>query len=107
MDALEPVFGSMPLDYWVLELEKIGLTPARVMRWDELRRHAQVTANEYIVDIQAPPAWEPKTWDHVWTGGAPWRFSATRAEWHAPVPVNHDRPAILQELQDARTEGGS
>jgi len=102
MDALEPVFRSMPLDYWVLELDKVGLTVARVMRWDELRRHAQVTANEYIVDIKAPPAWEPETWEHVWTGGPPWRFSATPARWHPPVPINHDRAAILDEIKSGR-----
>src|SRR5690606_25783347 len=89
-EVLEPVFASMPLDYWVMELGKVGLTWARVMRWDELRRHEQVLETDYILPI------DTREWGRVWTGGAPWRFSRTPAAWFAVPGIGEHNEEILR-----------
>ncbi len=90
---LEPVFASMPLDYWVLELGKTGVPCGRPMRWDEIKNHAQVTDNGYLVDI------ETKSWGTVKTGGPPWHFSKTPARWFRPSEYGEHSEEIMAEVR--------
>jgi len=78
---LVEVFAAKPRDYWELRLTKARVPCGAPMRWDELRHHAQVLENEYVVPV------ETDAWGKVWTGGPPWRFSRTPARMvSAPIP---------------------
>ena len=66
--------------------------------WEELRYHQQVLANDYLVEVDADP------WDHVWTGGPPWRFSRTPAHVAGPPVPGIDTWVIKDELE-ARKAG--
>ncbi|MGE3858023.1 MAG: CoA transferase, partial [Dehalococcoidia bacterium] len=90
---LEPVFGSMPLDYWVMELGKAGVPCARPMRWDELKVHPQVTENGYLVDI------ETKSWGTVKTGGPPWHFEKSPARWFRTPEFGEHSDEIMREVR--------
>ena len=92
--ALEPIFRAYPLDYWVLQFRRHRLPHGWQMHWEELRNHSQVMANEYILDV---PSQGP--WGDVWTGGPPWRFSATPAHWSASPDIGEHNEEILREIE--------
>lgn len=97
LDAiLEPVVHEYPVDYWVLEFGKVGVPCNIVLRWSELRLHAQITDNDYIVPI------DTKAWGRVWTGGPPWHFSATPGKWFSTPMIGEHNDEIVQELQERR-----
>lgn len=93
---LEPVFAAMPLDYWVIELNKAGVPNGRPMRWDEIRNHQQVLANDYLVEI------ETKSWGTVWTGGPPWHFSQTPAKWFRTPELGEHGEEIMRDVREGR-----
>ncbi len=90
---LEPVFAGMPLDYWVIELGKVGVPNGRPMRWDEIRNHQQVIENDYLVDIQT------KSWGTVRTGGPPWHFSETPARWFRTPELGEHADEVMRDVR--------
>jgi len=99
--ALDPIFASMPLDYWVLELNKVGVPNGRMMRWDEIRHHDQVTENNYIGPV------DTKQWGRVWTSKGPWHFSSTPTRWFATPGIGEHNDEILKEIEASRAAAGS
>ena len=90
---LEPVFRTKPLYYWMMFLTRAGVPCGYELRFDHLRHHRQVTENDYIVDV------ETTGWGNVYTGGPPWHFSRTPAQWRGtPAPGEHTGE-IIDELQ--------
>ena len=95
---LEPVFGGMPAEYWVMRLTEANVPVGYPMDWPELRHHEQVLANDYLVDA------ETAAWGTVTTGGPVWHLSATPQRWFGtPFPGQHDDD-ILEELKARRDE---
>ena len=62
------------------------------MKWDVLRNHQQVLANNYLQDV------DTAGWGEVTTGGPAWHFSDTPERWFGtPFPGQHDAE-LLAEL---------
>ena len=100
-DALSPIFASMPLDYWVLELNRAGVPNGRLMRWDEIRHHEQVLDNNYIAPV------DTREWGRVWTSPGPWHFSKTPTEWSATPTIGEHNAEIVAEIEAHRAAGSS
>jgi crotonobetainyl-CoA:carnitine CoA-transferase CaiB-like acyl-CoA transferase len=97
LDAiLEPIMREYPVDYWIIEMDKVGVPSNNVVRWSELRNHSQITQNDYIVPI------ETKQWGKVWTGGPPWQFSATPAKWFSTPGIGEHNEEIVKEIEERR-----
>ena len=96
---LEPVLGGMVRDYWLMHFNRAGVPVGYPMTWAELRHHAQVLDNDYIVPV------ETAAWGQVWTGGPAWHLSGTPARmFSTPMPGEHSQE-ILAGLEQQR--GGS
>jgi crotonobetainyl-CoA:carnitine CoA-transferase CaiB-like acyl-CoA transferase len=94
-DRLADSFATMPLAYWELALSRARVPFGAMLRWEELRHHAQVLDNDYLVEI------ETDAWGTVWTGGPPWRLSRTPARMAGPAIPGIDTWALKDELQRA------
>ena len=93
---LEPVFEGMVRDYWLMHFNRAGVPVGYPMTWAELRHHAQVLDNDYIVPV------ETAAWGQVWTGGPAWHLSATPARmFSTPMPGEHSQE-ILAGLEQQR-----
>ncbi|MEX2445739.1 MAG: CoA transferase [Dehalococcoidia bacterium] len=94
--VLEPIFGARGRDHWMFYLGRAGVPCGYQMKWDVLRNHAQVTENNYMLEV------ETAGWGAVYTGGPPWELSNTPARWFGtPFPGMHDAE-ILAELEERR-----
>jgi crotonobetainyl-CoA:carnitine CoA-transferase CaiB-like acyl-CoA transferase len=93
---LSEVFAGKPRAYWELTLTRHEVPWGAMSRWEELRYHAQVRDNDYLVEVDADP------WGHVWTGGPPWRFSRTPPHLAGPPVPGIDTWVLKDELA-ART----
>jgi crotonobetainyl-CoA:carnitine CoA-transferase CaiB-like acyl-CoA transferase len=83
-ELLESCFSTQPRSYWELVLDRAGVPWGAPMLWEHLRHHAQVLANDNLVEV------ETDAWGEVWTGGPPWRFSRTPARMSGPpIPGIH------------------
>ncbi len=83
-ELLRPEIGRMPRAYWCLELGRHNVPYGYALDFDELRRHEQVSTNEYLVEVDAG------YWGRVWSGGSPWRFDRYSTRWFAPpLPGEH------------------
>jgi crotonobetainyl-CoA:carnitine CoA-transferase CaiB-like acyl-CoA transferase len=97
-ELLALVFATKPRAYWELTLSRSDVPWGAVSRWEELRYHQQVLANEYLVEVDADP------WGRVWTGGPPWRFSRTPAHVAGPPVPGIDTWVLKDELAARRAE---
>jgi crotonobetainyl-CoA:carnitine CoA-transferase CaiB-like acyl-CoA transferase len=100
---IAPAIEEMPLAYWLLQFRRNHVAAGYCRDLDDLRRDAQVLANDYLVTLDTH-------WGRLTTGGPPWRFSATPARWDrgAPLPGEHTAE-ILAELgvEPASTPGNT
>jgi crotonobetainyl-CoA:carnitine CoA-transferase CaiB-like acyl-CoA transferase len=96
---LQPVFREKPQYYWMMQLTRAGVPCGFPQRFEQLRYHPQVTDNDYIVET------DTSAWGRVYTGGPPWHFSETPAQWTGtPLPGEHTGE-ILDELDRLRAPG--
>jgi crotonobetainyl-CoA:carnitine CoA-transferase CaiB-like acyl-CoA transferase len=99
LDAIiEPAIAEYPVDYWRIEFDKVNVPSNVVIRWSDLRWHAQTTSNDYIVPV------DTKAWGRVWTGGPPWQFSATPGKWFSTPGIGEHNDEIIAEVQERRAE---
>jgi crotonobetainyl-CoA:carnitine CoA-transferase CaiB-like acyl-CoA transferase len=89
---LQSVFGTKPARWWQLQLGKAGVPCARIMRFEELINHPQVTANRYIEPV------ETETYGTVYATGLPWAFSRTPASILPTASAGKHTVEILDEL---------
>ena len=94
---LEPVFLAKPQYYWMQKLSHVSVACGYPQRFEQLRNHQQALANGYIVEV------ETSAWGKVFTGGPPWQFSRTPAQWRGTVMPGEHTWEILEEL---RRDGG-
>lgn len=86
---LGPILKTKPLSYWMMAFTRAGVPCGYSLRFDHLRHHQQVLANNYIVEV------ETEEWGHLYTGGPPWHFSRTPAGWRRPpLPGEHSEKII-------------
>ena len=81
-----------PARWWQLSLGKASVPCSRIMRFEELINHPQVTQNHYI-----EPA-ETEHWGKVWATGLPWTFSRTPASVLPTRMAGEDTGDILDEV---------
>jgi crotonobetainyl-CoA:carnitine CoA-transferase CaiB-like acyl-CoA transferase len=91
-EVLTPVFAGMPREYWTLQFRRHRIACGYPMWFSDLRYHAQVTANDYLPEIETP-------WGRVVTGGTPWQFSATPVAWGPPPVPGSDTSAVIDDLE--------
>ncbi len=89
---LRSVFATKPARWWRLQLAKAGVPCARVMRFEELIHHPQVTVNRYIEPI------DTESYGRVYATGLPWAFSRTPASILPTAPAGKHTIEILDEL---------
>jgi crotonobetainyl-CoA:carnitine CoA-transferase CaiB-like acyl-CoA transferase len=77
-----------------LKLGQASVPCARIMRFEELMHHPQVTQNHYI-----QPA-ETKHWGTVYATGLPWTFSRTPASVLPTSDGGEQTGEILDELAE-------
>jgi crotonobetainyl-CoA:carnitine CoA-transferase CaiB-like acyl-CoA transferase len=70
---LEERFRTKPAAWWVIRLTKEQVPHSRILDFEALRHHPQVTQNHHLVDLDTPH------WGTLSVDGVPWRFSATPA----------------------------
>jgi crotonobetainyl-CoA:carnitine CoA-transferase CaiB-like acyl-CoA transferase len=75
-----------------MKLGQASVPCARIMRFEELMHHPQVTQNHYI-----EPA-ETKHWGKVYATGLPWTFSRTPATVLPTSDGGEQTGEILDEL---------
>ena len=97
---LQPVLATKPARWWQLQFGKAGVPSARIMRFEELINHPQVTANRYIEPV------ETETYGTVHATGVPWAFSRTPASILPTAPAGKHTIEILDELAAAHSGSG-
>jgi len=85
---------TKPSRWWQLKLGQASVPCARIMRFEELMHHPQVTKNHYI-----EPA-ETKHWGTVYATGLPWTFSRTPATVLPTSDGGEQTGEILDELAE-------
>jgi len=66
-------FKSKPAAWWAIRLSKETVPNGPFLRFEELRHHPQVLANDHIVEIDTPH------WGRMLVDGLPWKFERTPA----------------------------
>jgi crotonobetainyl-CoA:carnitine CoA-transferase CaiB-like acyl-CoA transferase len=89
---LQEAFKKKPARWWQLKLGKAAVPCARIMRFEELIHHPQVTQNHYIEAAQT------KAWGEVYATGLPWTFSRTPATVLPTSDAGEHTGEILDEL---------
>lgn len=89
---LAEVFATKAARWWQLKLAKAGVPNARIMQFEELIHHPQVTENHYI-----EPA-ETEAWGKVYATGLPWTFDRTPATVLPTSEAGKHTGEILDEV---------
>ena len=91
-EALAKVFATKPARWWQLKLGKAGVPNARIMSFEELIHHPQVTENHYIENVHT------EAWGDVYATGLPWTFSRTPATVLPTAEPGKHTSEILDEI---------
>jgi crotonobetainyl-CoA:carnitine CoA-transferase CaiB-like acyl-CoA transferase len=78
-ETLQVEFSRYPQRWWISRLERANVPHSRLLDYDDLRFHPQITDNEYLADIVTPA-------DKFALGGLPWHFDRTPAR----MTTQHD-----------------
>jgi crotonobetainyl-CoA:carnitine CoA-transferase CaiB-like acyl-CoA transferase len=97
--SLQAVFSTKPARWWQLRLARAGVPCARIMRFEELAHHPQVTANRYMEPVDS------ECYGRVYATGLPWAFSRTPASILATAPAGKHTIEILDELASLGANG--
>ena len=102
-EELTTLLSTRPIDWWVRVLGEAGVPASRMMRFDELRYHPQVTENRFIAHIPS------RHWGPLYAGGPPWHFSETPERvFEPPYPGDHDaevRADVARDLARMANDG--
>ncbi len=89
---LADVFKTKPSRWWQLKLGQAAVPCARIMNFEELINHPQVTQNHYIEKAQTKP------YGDVYAAGLPWSFDRTPASILPTSAAGEHTGEILDEL---------
>ena len=98
---LQDVFKTKPMRWWQLKLGAAGVPCARIMRFEELIHHPQVTENHYIELART------KDYGDVYATGLPWAFDRTPASILPTADAGEHTGEILDELAAAEAPVGA
>lgn len=90
---LAAVMATRPAAWWAICCNRQDVPHGRVLDFDELRHHPQVTANQHLVEVNT------ERYGTLVLDGVPWKFGATPAR--TPVPggvAGAHTEAVLDEL---------
>jgi crotonobetainyl-CoA:carnitine CoA-transferase CaiB-like acyl-CoA transferase len=96
---LAAVFSTRPARWWQIVLARAGVPCARILHFEELVNHPQVTENHYIEAV------ETETYGTVYATGLPWAFSRTPASILPTAPAGKHTTDIHDELAAAAAPG--
>jgi crotonobetainyl-CoA:carnitine CoA-transferase CaiB-like acyl-CoA transferase len=91
-ERLAAVFKTKPARWWQLRLGRAGVPCARIMSFEELIHHPQVTENHYIELART------KAYGDVYAAGLPWSFERTPASIIPTAEAGEHTGEILDEL---------
>ena len=87
--ALEAIFATRPIGYWMLKLSQYKVPNARFMDFDGFRHHAQYIENGFITEVETGKGGK------VFATGLPWKFSKTVGQSsRPPLPGEHTAEVI-------------
>jgi crotonobetainyl-CoA:carnitine CoA-transferase CaiB-like acyl-CoA transferase len=89
---LADVFKTKPARWWQLRLGRAGVPCARIMRFEELIHHPQVTENHYIELART------QGYGDVYAAGLPWTLDRTPASILPTSEPGEHTAEILDEL---------
>jgi crotonobetainyl-CoA:carnitine CoA-transferase CaiB-like acyl-CoA transferase len=89
---LAEVFKTKPARWWQLQLGRAGVPCARIMSFEELIHHPQVTENHYIEPART------QAYGDVYAAGLPWSFQRTPASILPTSEAGEHTGEILDEL---------
>jgi len=89
---LADVFKTKPSRWWQLRLGEAQVPCARIMTFEELINHPQVTQNRYIEKVSTRP------YGDVYAAGLPWTFDRTPASILPTEAAGAHTGEILDEL---------
>jgi crotonobetainyl-CoA:carnitine CoA-transferase CaiB-like acyl-CoA transferase len=89
---LTTVLATKPARWWQMKLGQAGVPCSRIMRFEELINHPQVTLNHYIEGV------ETEHWGKVYAAGLPWTFSRTPASILPTADAGEHTGEILDEI---------
>ena len=90
---LEERFRSKPAAWWALRLTRERVPNSRLLDYEALRLHPQVTLNQHIVDLETPH------WGTLSVDGLPWKFDKTPAGPIRPGGLKGEHTEeVLREL---------
>jgi crotonobetainyl-CoA:carnitine CoA-transferase CaiB-like acyl-CoA transferase len=89
---LAEVFQTKPARWWQLQLGRAGVPCARIMTFEELIHHPQVTENHYIELAQT------RAYGDVYAAGLPWTFDRTPGSILPTAEPGEHTGEILDEL---------
>jgi crotonobetainyl-CoA:carnitine CoA-transferase CaiB-like acyl-CoA transferase len=96
---LADALATKPARWWQLRLARARVPCARILRFEELIHHPQVTDNRYIERV------ETERYGPVYATGLPWAFSRTPASILPTAPAGAHTADILDELENS--DGGA
>jgi len=91
-DRLAAALKTKPARWWQIRFGRCGVSCGRIMRFEELMHHPQVTQNDYIEPAQT------EAWGEVYATGLPWTFSRTPASVLPAAMAGAHTGEILDEL---------
>jgi crotonobetainyl-CoA:carnitine CoA-transferase CaiB-like acyl-CoA transferase len=97
--SLQAALSTKPARWWQLKLGAAGVPCARIMRFEELIHHPQVSANRYMEPV------ETEAYGRVYATGLPWAFSRTPASILPTAPAGKHTIEILDELGSLEPDG--
>jgi CoA:oxalate CoA-transferase len=90
---LEERFRTKPAAWWAIRLTKEQVPNSRIMDFEALRHHPQVTQNQHIVELDTPH------WGTLSVDGLPWQFSKAPAGPIRPGGLKGEHTEeVLREL---------
>jgi len=95
--ALEPVFSSRPMIWWMRAMERQRVPCALAQNFEQIRHHIQICSNGMVEQITTPK------WGQVVVAGLPWHFAMTPGKVLPPPVPGADTEQVLGLLPAPRT----
>lgn len=95
--TLAAIFGTRPVSWWDLQLNRHRVPHSRFWDFAHIRYHPQILENGFLTEV------DTGTWGKLLAGGVPWRFSETPATLRRnPRPGEHTEEVLTSLPGSAR-----
>ncbi len=98
---LATVMTTRPAAWWALCCTRLDVPHGRLLDFDELRHHPQVTANQHLVEVGTD------RYGTLVLDGVPWKFETTPAQTPVPggVAGAHTEQVLAELTESAKPTG--